>query len=260
MIIDNAHIKAEVLLNLLYPGQNQQWMVRNMGSFYRNYTHDILSLDATSKELELSRDGLLNLLPEGVYNKQDDLKGEDVRSKFKELEQRVKLLRDAFMPIDTYWFKQSLDVERQVSELLGEKLEYVLRTYFDFDLTKEQDPLVKEAAVILPFISQKRGDFGFIRQLLQALMHCEVTMDIGRYSHTDNTKRWLPMVRYDLLIHGLNSVEYKRLDAALDPLRLFICEWLIPMEVECRVFIKEYGIPQQTDTRLVLDYNTETKD
>lgn len=254
-----SHIRAEVLLNRLYPELEQQWKARNMGSFYRNYTQDILFYDEETKDVEMSRDGFLNLLPEGLYNRQDELKGEDMRAKFKELELRIHLLREAFMPIDTYWFKQNLFVERQISGLLEEKLEYVLLTYFGFDLSKEQDPLVKEVAVMLPFVSSKRGDFGFVRQLLETVLHCEVKMEIGRYSHTDNTVRWLPMVRYDVLIPGLTAEGYKQQNESLEPLRNFITEWLMPMEVMCRILVKEYGASQQIDKRLVLDYNTETK-
>ena len=253
------HIRAEVLLNRLYPEFRQEWKVRCMGSFYRNYTQDVLFMDDNIKEVELSRDGLLNLLPEGVYNRHDELKGEDMRAKYKELEQRIWMLREAFKPIDTYWFKQNLDVERQVSELLEDKVEYVLRTYFDFDLSKVQDPLVKEVAVILPFINSKRGDFDFVRLLLKALLQCEVNMETGRYSHTDTSKRWLPMIRYDLLMPGLTAEEYNKRNAAIEPLRDFICEWLMPMEVVCLIKIKESGSPQLVNERLILDYNTETK-
>ncbi|MCR4766200.1 MAG: hypothetical protein K5856_08535 [Bacteroidaceae bacterium] len=255
---DISHLRAEVLLNRLYPEYEQQWRVHNLGSFYRNYTEDILFLDEETKELELSRDGFVNLLPEGLFNRQDDLKGEDMHAKFKEQELRIRLLKDAFVPIDSYWFKQSLYVERQISELLEKKLDYILLTYFGFDLNKEQDPLVKKVAVILPFISVKRGDFGFVRNLLETLFHCEVVMEEGRYSHTDNTVRWLPMVRYNLLIPGLTAEEYKQRNEAMEPLRKFIKEWFMPVEVECQMLLKEYGVPQQTDMRLVLDYNTET--
>ena len=67
------------------------------------------------------------------------------------------------------------------------------------------------------------------------------------------------MVRYDMLILGLTAEEYKRKNDELEPLRNFIAEWFMPMEVMCLMLIKEYGVPQLTDSRLVLDYNTETK-
>jgi hypothetical protein len=82
-------------------------------------------------------------------------------------------------------------------------------------------------------------------------------MSTGRYSHTDTTKIWLPMVRYELIIPGLTPEEFQEKDHNLEPLREFLCEWLIPLEVWCEIVIKEYDIPQQTNTRLTLGYNTE---
>ena len=82
-------------------------------------------------------------------------------------------------------------------------------------------------------------------------------MTTGRYSHSDTTRSWLPMVRYDLIIPGLTPEEYHEKDKEIQPLREFLCEWLIPLEVWCEIVIKEYDVPLQTDTRLTLGYNTE---
>ena len=65
------------------------------------------------------------------------------------------------------------------------------------------------------------------------------------------------MVRYDLVIPGLTPEEFQTKDKEIQPLREFLCEWLIPLEVWCEIFIKEYDVPPQTDTRLTLGYNTE---
>ena len=37
-------IRAEMLLNYLYPELATKWMVSDKGSFYRNYNDDIMSL------------------------------------------------------------------------------------------------------------------------------------------------------------------------------------------------------------------------
>ena len=252
-------IKAEVLLNYLYPELDSRWKPHFMGSFYRNYNQDILFLNEETGDIDLTRNGLIDLLPQGVYATQADLKGKDRTAKLKEIESRVRLMREAFLPFDIYWFKEKLLVERHVSVLLEEKLAYVLKAYFDFDIAKETNPLVREAAVILPFVSRKRGDFGFVKLLLSALMHCEVTMMSGRFGHTDNTVRWLPMIRYELLIPGLSPEEYREKAALLSPLCEFISEWFIPMEVICKIQIKEHQVMQHADTKFTLGYNTELK-
>ena len=119
-----------------------------------------------------------------------------------------------------------------------------------------KNELVKEAAVLLPYVSRWRGDFHFVANLLGALMNCRVEMSMGRYSHLDTTICWLPRVRYDLLIPGLSPETYQEKMEELAPLVDFIKEWLIPFDVWCEVKIKEHH-PIPDKARVTLDYNTE---
>jgi len=249
-------VRAEVLLNYLYPELEGDWITQYKGTFFRNYNEDILELYEDERKVILARDGFLRLLPEGLLTHDDDLRGEDVAQKFKELEWRRELLNEAFSPFDTYIFRKKLAIERNMSELLDQKLNYLLKMYFDFDLAAEKNELVKEAAVLLPYVSRWRGDFHFVANLLGALMNCRVEMSMGRYSHLDTTICWLPRVRYDLLIPGLSPETYQEKMEELAPLVDFIKEWLIPFDVWCEVKIKEHH-PVPDKARVTLDYNTE---
>lgn len=257
---NNIHeASAEMLLNYLYPEVDKKWIAHGEGSFYRNYNSDLFDYDDETMEAWMARDTFLSLLPQGVINNDNDLKGEDAAEKFKKIQRRIRLLNEAFLPIDTNAFRQRLLVERQVSELLQNKLTYVLKEYFGIDLDMVESPLVKEAALMLPYISRSRGDFSLVGALLGALLHCQVHTTTGRYSHTDTTLRWLPRVRFELLIPGLSPEEFRTLNAEVQPLREFICEWFIPFEVKCDIVIKEHHSEQQVNTRLTLDYNMELK-
>ena len=248
-----------MLLNYLYPEVDKKWIAHGEGSFYRNYNSDLFDYDDETMEAWMARDTFLSLLPQGVINNDNDLKGEDAAEKFKKIQRRIRLLNEAFLPIDTNAFRQRLLVERQVSELLQNKLTYVLKEYFGIDLDTVESPLVKEAALMLPYISRSRGDFSLVGALLGALLHCQVHTTTGRYSQTDTTLRWLPRVRFELLIPGLSPEEFRTLNAEVQPLREFICEWFIPFEVKCDIVIKEHHSEQQVNTRLTLDYNMELK-
>lgn len=250
-------IGAEMLLNYLYPDMTNEWIVSNKGSFYRNYSDDIMSLYLNERQVELSRDGFLKLLPEGVLANEDEFKKVDVAEKFKIMKRREHLLNEAFLPFDTFNFRYFMQVESQIADLLNTKLEYILKHYFDFDLEAEKNPYVRRVAVLLPFAKQWRGDFAMIRKLLAGLFGCEVDMRHGRYSFSDTTRCRLPLVRYDLLIDGLEAESFRELYSQLVPLNDFITEWFMPMEVVCQIKIKEYHQPQQVNTRLVLDYNSE---
>lgn len=252
-----SQIRAEVLLNYLYPEMNRKWMVQGKGTFYRNYNQDVLALYKKENKAVLSRDGFLRLLPEGLLTRDDDLRGEDFSKKYEELEWRRELLNEAFSPFDTYVFRKKLEVERQASELLEQKLSYLLKEYFNFDIEAEQSDLVKEAAMILPFVSRWRGDLGLVCNMLGALMHCEVEMVKGRYSPVDTTRLWLPQVTYKLLIEGLTPDTYQERVKSLEPLAAFLKEWLIPYDVKCVIEIKQHLVPQKPEEGLMLNYNTE---
>lgn len=246
-----------MLLNYLYPELTHEWIVSNKGSFYRNYSDDIMSLYLNERQVELSRDGFLKLLPEGVLTNDDEFKKVDVAEKYKILKRREHLLNEAFLPFDTFYFRYFMMVEQQVADLLNTKLEYILNQYFGFNLEAEKNPYVRRVAVLLPFAKQWRGDFPMIRNLLAGLFGCEVEMRQGRYSFSDTTQCRLPLVRYDLLIDGLEAEKFRELYSQLMPLNDFITEWFMPMEVVCQIKIKEHNQPQQVNTRLVLDYNSE---
>ena len=47
-------VSAEMLLNYLFPEMEGQWLADNKGSFYRNYSRDILALYADEKRVEAS--------------------------------------------------------------------------------------------------------------------------------------------------------------------------------------------------------------
>ena len=253
-----SEIRAELLLNYLYPEKEEKWLARCEGSFYRNYSNDIMEADIESGEVFLARDSFLNLLPQGLITTDEELKQGDFANNYEELQRRKQLLHETFLPFDNYFFQKRLLMEHQTSEILKDKLSYLLKEYFDFDIEQESNPLVREAAILLPYVSTWRGDFSQIRNMLSVLMKCEVLMSVGRYSHLDTTVCWLPKVRYDLLIPNLSAEEFKQRDAELQPLRDFITEWLIPFDVTCEILIKEHSTRQEPSA--VLDYNMEIKE
>ena len=255
--VEIPEIGAEMLLNYLYPELEDRWIAHHDGTFYRNYNRDVLQVSKEEADVRLSRDSILGLLPQGLLSQEEDLRKGDRAEKHKELELRLKVLSEAFLPFDTFAFRRMLKVERQVSGLLDVKLEYLLKTYFGFDLAAEQNPYVKEAAVLLPYIRERRGDFGLVRILLSSLFHCRVRMQERRYSQLDSTLCWLPVIRYELLMPNLSAEEFRKLCEELKPLSHFLSEWFMPMEVKLELRVKQHRVQPQVNSGLILDYNTE---
>ena len=254
---DITQLKAEMLLNYLYPEMERDWIVDNKGSFFRNYNQDVLALYVDEKRVELSRDGFLKLLPQGILTSDDELKKvKDVAAKTKEIEQRIHLLDEAFLPIDTWHFHRTLKIERQVAELLHDRVEYLLKEYFGFDLAAEENPYVKRMAPMLPYAKRWRGDFAMLRRVMELLFGCPVNMTTGRYSYTDSSLGWLPYVRYDLQIPSLNAEEYKTRSKELQRYVDFLREWFIPVEMVCCVRIVEGEKIKEKSENRILEYNT----
>lgn len=251
-------ISAEMLLGYYYPELSKVWKVNAMGTFYRNYSDDVMTLDTESGELSLARDGFLRLLPDAMISHPDELRGSGFAKNYESVKLRKQILKEAFVPYDTFNFRNKLRIERKVSQLLDSKLAYILQKYFMFDIENEQNEYVKEVATMLPFISKRRGDLPFIAELLKALYGCDVETDMShRHSKTDSTVQWMPMVIYNIIMKGLTSKEYLCEVEKLKPLAKFIKEWFIPIDVKCRIEIKQHGINPSIDGLLVLDYNTE---
>ena len=237
-----SEISAELLLGYLYPELAGQWMARHSGTFYRNYNSDVMAVYEDEPTVVLSRDGFLQLLPQGLFAHAD--------------KRQMQVLKDAFLPIDAFWFNTKVQLELQVSPILTDKLTYILKEYFRFDLSEQTNAYVRQAAVLLPFVRSKRGDFRFIRDLISSLVHCPVEIRTGRYSDSDSTVSWLPEVRYTLRIEGLTNTQYNERYEALQPLFEFIRQWLIPMEVACTFTIQD-NQPRNVGQELTLNYNTQ---
>lgn len=262
MILQNnlSEISAEMLLNYMYPEIADKLTVRMRGTFYRNYSSDVLELDETGKVITLSRDGFLRLLPQGLLTYDDELHGKEIEGKHEALKRRRLLLEETFMPLDTFAFRYKLQIEREVSELLNMKLDYILKDYFHFDLSSVTNRYVREAAVMLPYVSRLRGNFGFVASLLTAITGYKTKMLTGAYSETDNTRAWLPWVKYHLKANQLTAEQYTQQTAEMVPLTDFIREWFIPFDMRCDIELKEYSHrPLKLDDGLALNYNTSLK-
>lgn len=252
--INISEISAEMLVNYLHPELVNRWTVQNEGTFYRNYNRDVLDWNADTAEIQLSRDSFIQLLPQGLLFRTEEMTGKDHKVDTEKLKSRKRLLLDMFQPLDTFAFRNRLRLEREVSSLLETKLTHILSRYFGIDLSKEENPYIHEVAVLLPFVSHLRGDLNFVRELLAAILHCPVQLTIGRYGQTDNTRSWIPCIRYELIMPDLSTEEYNRLMDDIRPLNAFISEWFMPMEAICVL------LPKWKDADLsatpVLDYNT----
>ena len=92
---DISEIRAEVLLNYLYPELEDRWRAHYDGAFYRNYNRDALYVNTDTAEVSLARDGFLRLLPQGLLSNTDELRKGNNQGSTEELEWRIHMLSEA---------------------------------------------------------------------------------------------------------------------------------------------------------------------
>ncbi len=252
-----SEISAEMLLNYFYPELEEKWVAYHDGTFYRNYSSDALDVDAEEKYVMLARDGFLRMLPEGLIFSEDELKGKDFKGNYQKQEMKRRLFNAAFLPLDTFNFRQRLHIERMFSKTLDDKLAFILKEYFGFDIHAEQNKYVREVAHLLPYIREWRADFSRLAKLMGELFHCKTRMIVNRYSEDDNTRNWLPGVQFQLLIPNLTPEEFRELYAETRPLEKFLSEWFMPAEVHFQLTIKHHLKEGEKVETFILDYNVD---
>lgn len=253
-----GEMTAEMMLEYMYPGKENLWDVRCKGSFYENYSGDAMALDTTTGEVELARDGFLKMLPNVLISGANELKGRDYDDKHKKMEARKALLEEAFAPFDTFAFRQRLAVERNVSELLDTKIKYILKTFFSVDIDAIEDPLVKEASLLLPFVIRLRGSLPFVRDMIASLTGHGVTVDLShRHSLTESYLAWMPKVIFTVHVPGLNPETYKKEVERIEGLSKFIVEWLMPYDVVTETVVRDVESKDVLSDSSMLDYNSK---
>lgn len=253
-------ISAEMLLGYLFPDDDNFWKVNYKGTFYRNYNDDCMTFDPETGVLELARDGFLKTLPDGLLAGNEPQNGR--KEPVEKMDQKLTdtLVAEAFSPFDSFAFKDSLKLERIISSLLKEKPAFILKNFFDIDLDTLTDPLVREAAMMLPMMSGKRGNPYFVKQLLSALLHCDVELDLShRYSEGESDKAWLPKAVYTVVIPSLTPEQFKEKYDSLQPLSEFIKDRIMPFDIAFELNIRDNSDSVVSDEERCLDYNLQVR-
>ena len=251
-------ISAELLLQYLYPELQDQWSVQSEGTFYRNYNTDVLSVDAEHKTVSLARDGMLSLLPQGLFSDENELREKDSEARHKEAKDRERRLRSAFAPFDSFAFRHRLHIEQQISELLSGANDYILEL-LGFVPKPDDDPWVRKLARLLPMVKTIRGDEQLIRIILSTITEYPVELSYQRWSETDDTVCWIPWLRYRILAENLSPQQFNELYSRVKTVEDFVREWFVPAEAHLQIDVCHHNAPQMIGGDLILNYNLEIK-
>lgn len=244
---------AELQLATCYP-EEKWWDVVYMSTFKRNFSNDVLKCEPERHKAFLSRNGISDVLPEKLFFGENLLRFKDNRE-LRELVAKIKdeqdRIWDFFLPFDSVLFNRSIRLSEDVTELIGNKYNVLLKRIFNYDLEAETNPYIRLIAPLLLQVTSLRGDFERLTGIINVILGCKVEFKIQRYE----------TVLFTIHKLNLNTNEYFEYNKVLKPFFDFVEYWFLPMELNCIFKVKDYQQPLVlSDTEpLILDYNTNLK-
>lgn len=180
------NIKAEIVVSDIIANTDlsfQDITIQNKSTFKRPYRKDILYVDGRRSdniEIELSRNGLYDHLPEGLFHiyqteGSKKLSYSELRKRQKQEERNA---RQFFTPIENEFFFQKLNIEVAEQELLNDFMS--LNEDFLIDFWKLSSKISKKYTLrflrLLPYCSEISGDIGLTQLALEMIIDEKVTI------------------------------------------------------------------------------------
>ena len=241
-------IKAETWLAAKHPSQ-KEWVAHTEGIFSRDYAEDLRSCNLEEASVDLSRDGLYEILPNGLFFTGEELRGIDDRDfgwTDKVLRDRAARIKTVLRPFDTSFFNHSLALEHRLNETLAEKNELLLQALTGKDFSKEHNPYIRQMASMLPQAARLRGDYRFLCKVITCVL-----------GHKTDYKMSESHVRFIVNRPNMDRKTFLDYLDELEPFFRFVEEWFVPFELQCDFKVRDYERDDRMEgpNKLLLDYN-----
>ena len=244
IFFDLQEIKAETFLSLENLSDFSVQTKESSGTFYRNYSPDLIKYDRNSNTVTLSRDGIYNLLPEELFFEEDELKNsKSFKETTEKRKEKKKQINCFFQPFDTEYFKLSFTLEKQINTL-SQKSNSVLLDLF-LGPVVEADVLFLQS--LLPHISQIKGNDYLIIDILKMMLKSPKI----ELKEADNDCKCF-------IIHIPNLSKEKYIQKIQQICGIFeiLREYFLPFNTNYDFKIKDRQQKFVLGENLILDYNT----
>lgn len=179
------NVKAEVVVSELQKNSNitnDDIVIKNKSTFRRSHRRDILDIGNIEDgllNLNLSRNGLYDQLPEGLFHSKDTTKGkisfQQLRKTYKKEEKEA---RHFFSPLENEFFNQKLNVENKEQDLLNDFLnldDNFLINFWKVDQSIPKKYLLK-LLKLLPYTYKIAGDLELTTLCLENIINKKVNI------------------------------------------------------------------------------------
>jgi Type VI secretion, TssG len=292
-------IRAEVIINSLQENNDiteEEYVISKEGQFSRAYRFDVLdsrivdyNYDSTQMlSLDLSRDSMYDMLPEGItHSSKNDTLEKDVDVMIREYKNQKKQQRSArkfFQPFENEMFRFGVSTENFENEFLyGLNGSAAPEMFYDFwNIDRHFPPLLVSKFIrLLPFAYKIVGNILLAAHILSVLLEESVVVNDRDYQEYADESQGISLGETRLGLDSITGTRYddysRHLDIKIGPLEKssftdfihdgnkkrfteMFYEHFFPLEVEIKTIIvlprHRQNFEFNTAEAPVLGYNT----
>ncbi|NVJ89054.1 MAG: hypothetical protein HWD82_06400 [Flavobacteriaceae bacterium] len=188
-------INAEVIMSEIFKKTSitlEDIVVKNQSTFKRSFRRDIIDVGPIENDIipiHLSRNGLYDQLPEGVFHKIGRNNSESsfskIRKTFKEEEKEARYF---FLPFENEFFRQQINIEKNEQNLIQDIFTFrnsFLKDFWKIDKNIPNKYFIK-LVKLLPHSSKIHGDIELARICLEKLIEKKVVIRKQQHPKSNN--------------------------------------------------------------------------
>lgn len=251
-----AEMRALVLRDDL-----SEYLVNKRGRFYRGYSDDILSIDFDNKIVELSRNGLMQMLPEGMFYNEEFLReatnDDDLKHRKEVLLEQKKQYRVFFDAFDTAFFKKEFLLHSTINEIESEQEAIILKDFYGIDIKRERNPLIRKLARLYFDEDAVKGNIKLIPLFVKVIIGSDLYCKVSKHVVNVDSSAYYTKLSFVIIIEGLSASEYRKKMDEYEEFFYYLEQWFLPYDCDVDFCIKDPHQRFVLGESMTLDYNTQ---
>ena len=237
--INDSVTSAEFLLSTLCSNADE-YTVSYCGEPRRSLFGELLNVDSAYSKAVVARDGMMQILPEGLLFGKEEIKDLEEYNKKKEA------LDEFFTQnFDNPVFHTGLKWEKKLSWLEKNLSIIVFKELFDITLDSTANIEVKKLAQLIPVGQCFKGNIKMLSLISQHILKHDVEVRLlGKH------------VIFTVLVDNLSATDYLEEKKQLSNYFSKMAEWFLPYDCKCTYEVKAHERHMKLGKKLILNYNT----
>lgn len=259
MAVDN-NIRAEFAATQLYDGL-EDYSIKKTGASSKGYCPDLLSVEPRLHTAELSRNGLMRMLPEALFFKEDWLRSatnhDEKKNRIEILKRQKSNYETYFEAFDTLFFRQEIAAQQAIDAVEESREALLLKEVYGIDISGMRNPYLRKLALFLLDADTIKGNLPMLAFCAKTILCEKVSYQIANRVDEEVSPVAYRRVTFIIHVEGLTNEEYRERMEQYEEFFRFMEQWFLPYDCEMDYCLKDYRQRFVLGESLTLDYNTQ---